>query len=68
MKNKEEFELTISQNITLMEHDYSPRHKGAYIDLYASDFEKEHIWKEICEQTGVSYPRSHVTLFYVGVK
>ena len=36
MKN-EQFELTISQDIILMENDFSPRREGVYIELFASD-------------------------------
>ena len=42
--------------------------KGAYIDLYPTDFENNTIWEDRCEQVGASYDSEHITILYFGVK
>ena len=38
--------------------------KFAYLNLYSDDFDKHHVWKDICDSIGIDYDTSEITIFY----
>ena len=38
--------------------------KFAYLNLYSDDFDKYHVWRDVCDSVGVDYNTSEITIFY----
>ena len=58
--------LTKNQTNELEKHGYTPKPKGAYLDLYWDDFQVRE-WEQVCDSLGVDHNVERVTIAYVGV-
>jgi len=60
-------ELTKEQINELEKFGYTPKPKGAMLDLYWDDFSKAKEWDIICDCLGLDTSVEKITIAYVGV-
>ena len=59
--------LTKKQTNELEKFGYTPKPKGAMLDLYWDDFSKAKEWDIICDCLGLDTDVEKITIAYVGV-
>ena len=60
--------LTDTQAKELNAKDWKVNSKGAYLTLYADDFETLDSWEQICQQLGLDSDTGSVEVLYFGIK
>ena len=60
--------LTELQQHHVRSGEWTPVPNGAYLDLYPEDFDRDHIWEQICDQLQVPVDSKSVTILYFGTK
>ena len=61
------FKLNKKQTEELVKHGYTPKPKGAFLELFWDDLPRQE-WKQVCDCLGVDYDTEKVIIAYVGVQ